>query len=314
MDTNIRKRILITGATGLVGTAFNARPEHELILAGSEKCDLRNRQLTSLMIKDYSPDAIIHLAAKVGGIKANTDFMNDFYSDNIRINTNILDAAKQVGTKKVISLLSTCVYPDDATYPLTEDQIHNGRPHASNFGYAYAKRMLDVHSRTLREQHGCNFITVVPNNLFGPNDNYDLENSHVIPAIMRKMHEAKLSNENVVLWGDGSPLREFTYSKDLAEILLFLLEHYDEPGPINVGNTHEYSIKEVAEMIAEIVGFDGKIVWDTSKPMGQHRKPSDNSKLIELGWKQENYTDLKKDLTETYKWVILNYPNLRGIV
>ena len=215
--------------------------------------------------------------------------------------------------KKVVSLLSTCVYPDDAIYPLTEEQIHLGPPHASNFGYAYAKRMLDVQSRAMRQQYGCNFITAIPNNLFGPNDNYDLEGSHVIPAIMRKMHEAKLGNENVILWGDGSPLREFTYSKDLAEILLFLLERYDEPEPINVGNTQEYSIKEVAEMIAEIVGFDGKIVWDTSKPMGQHRKPSDNSKLIELGWKQENYTDLKKSLTETYKWVILKYPNLRGM-
>ena len=137
--------------------------------------------------------------------------------------------------------------------------------------------MLDVQSRAYRQQHGCNFITAIPNNLFGEHDNFHLENSHVIPAIMRKMHEAKLNNENVVLWGDGSPLREFTYSKDLAEILLFLLEHYDKPEPINVGNTQEYSIREIAETIAEIVGFSGEIIWDTSKPMGQHRKPSNNS-------------------------------------
>ena len=130
---------------------------------------------------------------------------------------------------------------------------------------------------------------------------------------MRKMHEAKLNNESVFLWGNGSPMREFTYSKDLASILLFLLENYDDPEPINIGNAEEYSIKEVAEMIAEIVGFTGKIIWDISKPMGQHRKPSDNSKLIELGWGQKNYTYLRKSLTETYKWVILNYPNLRGI-
>jgi GDP-L-fucose synthase len=249
----------------------------------------------------------------VGGVKGNSDCVADFYGDNTRMNTNILLLAHSLGVKKVLSLLSTCVYPDSATYPLTEDQIHNGPPHPSSYGYAHAKRMLDVHSRALRQQYGCNFITAVPNNLFGPNDNYDLEYSHVIPAIMRKFHEAKLKNENVILWGDGSSLREFTYSKDLAEILLFLLEHYDEPEPINVGNTQEYSIKEIAEIIAEIVDFNGEIVWDTSKPMGQHRKPSNNSKLIELGWRRENYTDLRKALTETYKWVRLNYPNLRGI-
>ena len=173
--------------------------------------------------------------------------------------------------------------------------------------------MLDVQSRAYRQQYGNNFITAIPNNLFGPNDNYDLNNSHVIPAIMRKMHEAKINKKNVVLWGDGTPLREFTYSKDLADILLFLLAHYDEPEPINIGNTKEYSIKEVAEMIAEITEFTGEIVWDISKPSGQYRKPSDGSKLVELGWEQKNYKDLRKSLTETYKWVILKYPNLRGV-
>ena len=298
----------------MLGAAFqHINTAHNIASIGASQRDLRDQRATRLLFDEHNPDCVMHLAAKVGGIKANTNYMSDFYIDNIKINTNVLDAAKDFNVKKVVSLLSTCVYPDDAIYPLTEEQIHLGPPHASNFGYAYAKRMLDVQSRAMRQQYGCNFITAIPNNLFGPNDNYDLEGSHVIPAIMRKMHEAKLGNENVILWGDGSPLREFTYSKDLAEILLFLLERYDEPEPINVGNTQEYSIKEVAEMIAEIVGFDGKIVWDTSKPMGQHRKPSDNSKLIELGWKQENYTDLKKSLTETYKWVILKYPNLRGM-
>ena len=298
----------------MLGAAFqHINTAHNIASIGASQRDLRDQRATRLLFDEHNPDCVMHLAAKVGGIKANTNYMSDFYIDNIKINTNVLDAAKDFNVKKVVSLLSTCVYPDDAIYPLTEEQIHLGPPHASNFGYAYAKRMLDVQSRAMRQQYGCNFITAIPNNLFGPNDNYDLEGSHVIPAIMRKMHEAKLGNENVILWGDGSPLREFTYSKDLAEILLFLLEHYNDPEPINVGNTQEYSIKEVAEMIAEIVGFDGKIVWDTSKPMGQHRKPSDNSKLIELGWKQENYTDLKKSLTETYKWVILKYPNLRGM-
>ena len=308
-------KILVTGGTGLVGSTFkNISTVHELVLVGSSDQDLTDYHSTRSLIIKHSPDIIIHLAAKVGGVKGNSDRVADFYGDNTRMNTNILLLAHSLGVKKVLSLLSTCVYPNNAFYPLTEDQIHNGPPHSSSYGYAYAKRMLDIHSRALRQQYGCNFITAVPNNLFGPNDNYDLEYSHVIPAIMRKMHEAKLNNENVVLWGDGSSLREFTYSKDLAEILIFLLEHYDDPEPINVGNTQEYSIKEVAEVIAEVVGFNGEIVWDVSGPAGQHRKPSDNSKLIELGWRRENYTDLRKALTETYKWVILNYPNLRGIV
>jgi len=307
-------KILITGGTGMVGKAFNnIEAEHKLILAGSRHCDLELWRDTQHMVAEQDPDAIIHLAAKVGGVKSNIDYMGDFYKENILINTNTLEAARLHGVNKVISLLSTCVYPDSANYPLTEDQIHNGPPHHSNFGYAYAKRMLDVQSRAYRQQYGCNFITAVPNNLFGEHDNFDLENSHAIPAIMRKMHEAKIKNENVILWGDGSPLREFTYSKDLAQILLFLLENYNEEDPINVGNTLEVSIKQVAEMVADVVGFNGEIVWDISKPTGQHRKPSDNSKLIELGWEKKSYTNFKEALTSTYQWVINNYPNIRGV-
>jgi len=298
----------------MLGQAFeNVHEGHEIIKVGTSKWDLTRYDDALDMFETIRPTACIHLAARVGGVKANTDNMADFCTDNLSINTNVLRAANQMDVTKVLSLLSTCIYPDNASYPLTEDQIHAGPPHISNFGYAYAKRMLDVQSRAYRQQYGNNFITAIPNNLFGPNDNYDLNNSHVIPAIMRKMHEAKINKKNVVLWGDGTPLREFTYSKDLADILLFLLAHYDEPEPINIGNTKEYSIKEVAEMIAEITEFTGEIVWDISKPSGQYRKPSDGSKLVELGWEQKNYKDLRKSLTETYKWVILKYPNIRGV-
>ena len=229
------------------------------------------------------------------------------------MNTNVLEACRLVKVEKLVSFLSTCIFPDKVEYPLTEDKIHFGAPHSSNYGYAYAKRMLDVQSRAYRKQYGCNFITAIPNNLFGENDNFDLENSHVVPAMIRKMYEAKLNDEDVTLWGDGSPLREFTYSKDLAEILLFLLEHYDEEGPINVGNTNEISIKEVAETIAGILDFKGQIVWDITKPKGQFRKPSDNSKLLELGWREENYTNFRKALTNVCQYVILKYPHLRGV-
>jgi len=308
-------KILITGGTGLVGSAFKSvKTKHDLILVGSSEQDLTDYNSTRSLIAKYNPDAIIHLAARVGGVKGNSSRVADFYGDNVRMNTNTLLLAHSLGVKKVISLLSTCIYPDNAVYPLTENQVHNGPPHCSSYGYAYAKRMLDIHSRALRQQYGCNFITAIPNNLFGPNDNYHLEHSHVIPAIMRKMHEAKINNKNVTLWGDGSALREFTYSKDIAKILLFLLDNYDNSLPINIGNTQEYSIKEIAEIVAEIVGFNGKIIWDSAGITGQHRKPSDNSKLIKLGWKKEDYTDLKKSLTETYRYVIINYPNLRGVL
>ena len=307
-------RILITGGTGMVGSAFKGiKTNHKISLIGSKEYDLTDYQDARFAILDHSPDVIIHLAAQVGGIKANIEYAGDFYRNNITINTNVLEAARSFKVKKVVSLLSTCVYPNEVTYPLTEDQIHNGIPHSSNYAYAYAKRMLDVQSRAYRKQYGCNFITAIPNNLFGEHDNFDLENSHVLPAIIRKVHEAKLSGTSVSLWGDGLSLREFTYSRDLAEILLFLLEHYDEPDPINVGNTNEISIKEAAETICEIMDFKGEITWDTTKPKGQHRKPSSNSKLLDLGWRKENYTNFKKALTKTCEWVILKYPNMRGI-
>jgi len=307
-------KILITGGTGMVGSAFkNIKTNHKIALIGSREYDLTDYQSARFAVLDHSPDAIIHLAAQVGGIKANINYAGDFYRNNIMINTNVLEAAKSFNVKKMVSLLSTCVYPDEVTYPLTEDQIHNGAPHSSNYAYAYAKRMLDVQSRAYRKQYGCNFITAIPNNLFGEHDNFDLENSHVLPAIIRKVYEAKLNGTNVSLWGDGSSLREFTYSRDLAEILLFLLDHYNEPEPINVGNTNEVSIKEAAETICEIMDFKGEITWDTTKPKGQHRKPSSNSKLLDLGWRKENYTNFKKALTKTCEWVILKYPHLRGI-
>ena len=259
---------------------------------------------------------IIHLAAKVGGVKANTDQMADFYNINSNINQKLLHQACFENAKKVVSLLSTCVYPDAPyiTYPLTEEQLHLGPPHPSNFGYAYAKRMVDVASRAYRQQYGCNFITAIPNNLYGENDNFDLENSHVIPAIIRKVWEAKINEKPFVeCWGDGSPLREFTYSEDIVKILLFLIENYDEPGPINIGNTEEHSIKHVVEVICSILQYDGEIRWNTKMPSGQHRKPSSNQKLLSLGWKQENYTNFKKGLTNTCEWFILKYPNIRGI-
>ena len=298
---------LITGGSGMIGTAFkNLLPDAEYIT----KEQLHD---FSYIIKDK---LVIHLAAKVGGVKANTDFISDFYTHNSEINQKVLDYARIGKAKKVVSLLSTCIYPDApyVTYPLTEEQLHMGPPHSSNFGYAYAKRMIDVMSRAYRQQYGCNFITAIPNNLYGENDNFDLENSHVIPALMRKIWEAKINNQpSVEVWGDGSPLREFTYSLDIAKMLLFLLENYNEPEPINIGNTEEYSIKEVVQILCNELEYDGKIEWNKTKPNGQFRKTSSNKKLLDLGWQENNFTPLKEGLKRTCKWFKINYPNVRGV-
>jgi len=305
-------RILVTGGSGMVGHALQEiLPEAKFI--NSEMCDLRSEVDVNWLFLNERPEQVIHLAARVGGVKANSENLGSFYYDNIMINSNLLEASRKYKVEKVISFLSTCVYPDNVTYPLTEEQIHEGPPHKSNYAYAYAKRMLDIQSQAYRDQYGCNFITVVPNNLFGEYDNFDLENSHLIPAIIRKIYEAKEKKHDVILWGDGKSLREFTYSKDLAKIVLLLMEGYNGGEPINVGNTKEYSVKEVAETIGEIMNFDGNIVWDTSKPKGQHKKPSDNSKLLRLGWQTKNYTPFKKALKKTCQWFVKNYPNVRGI-
>ena len=311
-------KILITGGTGMVGSAFgdimDERSSYKFVLVGSNDYDLTITEECSAMISDHRPDAIIHLAARVGGVKGNSDFVADFYLDNIKMNTNILDSAHKFRVKKVLSLLSTCVYPDKAVYPLTEDQIHSGPPHVSNFGYAYAKRMLDVHSKALRKQYGCNFICAIPNNIYGPRDNFDLDCGHVVPAIIRKVWEAKLNGGEPTFWGDGKPLREFTYSRDIAKALIFLLENYEGSEPINIGNMEEMSIHSAVNKICKKLKYDGQIIWDTDKPSGQFKKPSLNNNFIKIGWRNSNYTSFNDGINQTCDWFLENYPmNIRGI-
>ena len=312
-------KILITGGNGMVGTAFKSilpdatyptRKELDLRKEGVVKAWLNNGNY------DNGPryDAVIHLAARVGGVNANTKYVGDFFSENLKINHNLLHSCMLSDIPKVVSLLSTCVYPDKVDYPLTEDQIHNGEPHHSNFGYAYAKRMLDIESRAYRQQYSCNYICAVPNNLYGENDNYDLENSHVIPALTRKIWEAKINNiPHIEVWGDGSPLREFTYSGDIVKILLFLLENYNEPEPINIGNTEEYSISEVIDILCQALQYEGEIIWNKDMPNGQQKKPSSNKKLLDIGWKKEYYTSFENGAKKVCKWFVDNYPNVRGL-
>lgn len=307
-------RILITGGTGLVGSAFNKiKTEHRLISFGSDQYNLLREQDADDMIYRAQPDAIIHLAAKVGGVKGNSDYVEDFFYKNMIMNLNVLNWARIYKVPKVLSMLSTCIYPDNPSYPLTEDQIHAGEPHQSNFGYAYAKRMLEVHSRAIRQQYGLNYITAVPNNIYGPHDNFDLENGHVVPAIFRKLWEAKLEGTNPSFWGSGAPLREFTYSKDIARALLLLVENYEGEDPINIGTTGEISIFNLVSKVADSLGIDQpNEIWDTSKPEGQFRKPSCNKKFIDM-FPDFEYTDIETGLKETADWFKKEYPNVRGV-
>jgi GDP-L-fucose synthase len=318
------KSFLVTGATGLLGSeVLKASPNS--IGISSRDCDLLSQashnsffyQINKARsILGHDVDAVIHCAARVGGVKANIAAVAKFFDDNVRINMNVLDGCKHAGVK-LVSILSTCIYPDAlyVSYPLTENQLHLGPPHQSNFGYAYAKRMLDIQSRTYRQQYGCNFICVIPNNLYGPNDNYHLEDGHVIPALMRRIWEAKLSSApSVTVWGDGSPLREFTYAPDAARILKIVADEYDDDLPLNIGCTEERSIRDVAETLRDALGYEGEISYDTSKPMGQHRKPSSNRRLLDLtSWRESDYTPFKLAIRETCDWFMLQYPNVRGI-
>lgn len=306
-------RVLITGGTGMVGSAFNnLKTAHELIFVCSKDYDLTSIKDTKRMFQDNSPDTVIHLAAKVGGIKANSDYMSEFLHKNMLINLNVLNSARTYKINKVVSLLSTCVYPDNPNYPLTEDQIHNGEPHESNFGYAYAKRMLEVQSRAIRKQYGLKYITAIPNNIYGENDNFDLENGHVLPAIIRKVYEAKLTGSSPVFWGSGRPLREFTYSYDIATALINLAENYEDVSPVNIGKTGEISILSVVEKICNILEFEGKVTWDIEKPEGQYRKPSDNNLFLNI-YPNFKYTDIDEGLQKTCNWFLNHYPNIRGV-
>lgn len=321
---------LITGARGLLGKALTKELElvnKKYIAPGSDEFNLLSEQQINKYLNAYECadgqglysgiSCVFHLAARVGGVKANNDALGTFYHDNVLMNAHLLEVCKHNSITNLVSMLSTCVYPDAAyvQYPLTEEQLHMGPPHDSNFGYAYAKRMLDVQTRAYRKQYGVNYITVIPNNLFGEHDNFHLENGHVIPSLIRKIWEAKLNNHPTVeIWGDGSSLREFTYSGDIARILLKVAKEYNEEIPLNIGNTEEHSIASVAKKLVEYLEYDGKLVFNTNKPIGQFKKPSSNKRLLEkTSWKLEDYTPFDIALKKTCEWFKVTYPNIRGV-
>jgi GDP-L-fucose synthase len=288
--------LLVTGGGGLVGSAINGdfKPTRN-------ELDLMNLDAIVAYLKEHRITELIHCAAKVGGIKANMDQLGEFFYANTIINTNVLEAARQCGVEKVVSFMSTCVFPDNATYPLTPDQIHNGEPHSSNYAYAYAKRMLDVQSRAYRDQYGCNFVTVIPCNIYGPHDNFDLESSHVIPALIRKCDTAIEDRTDFVIWGTGNPWREFMYVGDVAEITTWVLKNYNEPTPFIMSPDDEVQISTIAQTIASVMGFEGNIVYDDQYPDGQLKKPSDSSTLKQL-LPDFQFTSMENGLEQAIGW------------
>jgi len=307
-------KVLVTGGQGMVGRAMQAvRPEApiETCFASTRDGDLRDEAACRGLFERVQPSHVVHLAARVGGVWENTRRIGEFFVDNVRINVNVLEAARRAGVKKVVSLLSSCVYPDGARLPLREADLHAGEPHASNYGYAYAKRMLEVQSRACAQQFGGAYVCLIPNNLYGPHDNFDLEASHVIPAMIRKIHAAKSGGTPAVLWGDGSPLREFTYSHDLAAALWWALREYAGP-PMNVGTNEEVSIRQAAETICAALEYDaGKLVWDTNRPSGQQRKPTDTSHFRAAA--NLRMTPFADGVTATVRWYVQSFPRVRGV-
>ena len=299
-----KDKIYIAGHRGMVGSAIHRRLKKEgfenFVFRTSDELDLRNQQAVTDFFAKEKPGYVFLAAAKVGGILANNTYRAEFLYDNLMIQSNVIENAYRQGVKKLLFLGSSCIYPKLAPQPLKEEYLLTGLLEHTNEPYAIAKiagiKMCDGY----RSQYGCNFISVMPTNLYGPNDNYDLKNSHVLPALIRKFHEAKINDQpEVIVWGSGTPRREFLHADDMADACVFLMKNYNEPGLINIGVGEDLSIKELAEMISEITGYNGQIVFDSSKPDGTPRKLMDISKLSSLGWKAK--IPLQNGIERTYK-------------
>ena len=300
-------KILVTGGTGLVGSRFIG---DDYIKVGSKDINLLNQNSIEEFIKGKNIDGIIHCAARVGGVKGNMTYPGEFTYENLKMNTGIIEEARKAGIRKMISFSSTCVFPDKVEYPLTPDKIHLGPPHSSNYGYAYAKRMAEIQMQSYREQYGVNYFSVIPCNIYGPADNYHLEDGHVLPSLIHKFYLADLEGSDVTIWGSGSPLREFIFSEDVAKLTRELFDNYTDGVPVIISSGYEISIRDVVEVIAREFNFKGNIIWDSSKPEGQFRKPSDNSIIRSIA-PDFKFTPIEEGIHKSVKWFKDNYPNIR---
>lgn len=299
----LNSKIFVAGHRGMVGSAISRllkkKGYNVLLEKSSAELDLRNQKATDEFFEQYKPEYIFLAAAKVGGILANKNFPSDFLYDNIMIEANVISAAKKYSVRKLLFLGSSCIYPKFAKQPIKEEYLLTGELEPTNEAYAIAKIAGIKLCQAYHDQDGSNFISVMPTNLYGINDNYHSEHSHVLPALIRKFHEAKIGQEkSVVIWGTGKPRREFLFADDLAEACLFLMLNYDKKEIINIGSGKDYTITELAEMIKEIVGYEGKIVYDHTKPDGTPRKLLESSRINQLGWKPN--TQLKDGIQLAY--------------
>lgn len=306
---NRNSRIYVAGHTGLVGSAIHRRLQKEgyghVIVRPHQDLDLARQAEVESFFGTERPDYVFLAAAKVGGILANSTYPAEFIYENLVIETNVIHSAYTAGVKKLLFLGSSCIYPRDCPQPMKEEYLLSGKLEPTNEPYAVAKiagiKMCESYNR----QHGTRFVSVMPTNLYGPGDNFDLETSHVVPALIRKFHEAKARDENkVTVWGTGTPRREFLHVDDLADACVFLMRHYDEPSIINVGAGNDTTIRELSAMIKDIVGFTGAVRFDSSKPDGTPQKLLDVSRLRSLGWKPK--IPLDEGIEMTHKWYVQN--------
>ena len=304
------EKIFVAGHRGMVGSALVRRLEADgfakLLVRDKAKLDLTDDCAVAKFFAAEKPAVVILAAAKVGGIKANNDYPVEFLLENLRIQNSVLHRAYESGVRKLLFLGSSCIYPKFAPQPIPESALLSGPLEPTNEAYAIAKIAGIKLCQAYAREHGSNFISLMPTNLYGPNDNFDLETSHVLAALLRKAHNAKVRKDGkLIAWGSGKPLREFLHVDDLASACLLLLKKYDSPEIINVGCGEEISIRELAELVCDVVGFDGELTWDTTKPDGTPRKLLNITKLRTLGWKPS--TPLRQGIAQTYEWFLNNH-------